>query len=36
VLLFEEKSANILKASKRRLSPNETLAPVFLVRWELR
>ncbi len=36
VLLLEEKSADILKASKRRLSPNETLAPVFLVRWELR
>jgi hypothetical protein len=36
VLLLEEKSAEILKASKRRLSPNETLAPVFLVRWELR
>ena len=35
VLLLEEKSAAILKASKLRLSPNETLSPVFLVRWTL-
>jgi hypothetical protein len=33
--LLEEKSAAILKASKRRLSPNETLSPVFLLRWTL-
>jgi len=32
---LEEKSAAILKASKLRLSPNETLSPVFLVRWTL-
>ena len=36
VRLLLLKSADILKASKRRLSPNETLSPVFLVRWELR
>jgi hypothetical protein len=35
VRLLEEKSSAILKASKRRLSPNETLSPVFLVRWTL-
>jgi hypothetical protein len=35
VLLLEEKSAAILKASKARLSPNESLAPVFLIRWTL-
>jgi superfamily II DNA or RNA helicase len=35
VLLLEEKSATILKASKLRLSPNETLSPVYLVRWTL-
>ncbi len=35
VRLLEEKSAAILKASKRRLSPDETLSPVFLVRWTL-
>jgi hypothetical protein len=35
VLLLEEKSAAILKASKRRLSPNETMSPVFHVRWTL-
>lgn len=36
VLLLEEKSAAILKASKARLRPTETLAPVFLIRWSLR
>jgi hypothetical protein len=35
VLLLEEKSSAILKASKLRLSPNESLTPVFLVRWTL-
>jgi hypothetical protein len=35
VRLLEEKSSEILKASKRRLSPNETLSPIFLVRWTL-
>jgi hypothetical protein len=35
VLLLEEKSSAILKASKLRLSPNESLSPVFLVRWTL-
>lgn len=35
VRLLEEKSSAILKASRRRLSPNETLSPVFLVRWTL-
>ena len=35
VLLLEEKSTAILKASKARLSPNESLAPVFLIRWTL-
>jgi ERCC4-related helicase len=35
VLLLEEKSTAILKASKARLSPNESLAPVFLIRWAL-
>jgi hypothetical protein len=35
VRLLEEKSSEILKASKRRLSPNETMSPVFLVRWTL-
>lgn len=35
VRLLEEKSAAILKASKRRLSPDETRSPVFLVRWTL-
>lgn len=35
LLLLEEKSTAILKASKARLSPNESLAPVFLIRWTL-
>lgn len=35
ILLLDEKSLDILKVSKRRLSPNETLSPVFLIRWTL-
>jgi hypothetical protein len=35
ILLLDDKSLDILKSSKRRLSPNETLSPVFLVRWTL-
>jgi ERCC4-related helicase len=35
VRLLLLKSADILKASKRRLSPNETLSPIFFIRWTL-
>jgi hypothetical protein len=35
ILLLDDKSLDILKSSKRRLSPNETLSPIFLVRWTL-